>query len=151
MQGVQIMSKTTRSAREGIEVGILAGLVLATAELIAGPVTANELLRIGIPIHLGLSAAFGLIYGLINSQVSEDVQQNPWAQAAIGIAFGAAIYALDFQGVARFAYPWLLDVPQLPQLAMHALAFGLPLGLIYAAIEWRVHTVPKHRPVYAAR
>lgn len=169
------MSKATRCAKEGLEVGLLAGIVFAgvqalvamamgvspwtpvrmAASLVLGPsaldASVSEVLRVGPVVHLGLSAAFGLLYGIISSLSSEDVQQNPWVQAITGLIFGAALYVIDLQLIARVAYPWLLDAPQPAQLAMHALGFGLPLGLLYAAVEWRVHTVPRYRPVYAAR
>ena len=140
------MSKTTRSAAEGLGAGIVASVGLAVVKMLA-----TDLSPLTIANIAGLAATFGLVYGIVNAWVREDTQQNPWAQAALGTLFGAALYAVHFQLIARAAYPWFLDVPQYPQLAMHALAFGLPLGLIYAGFEWRVHTVPRNRPVYASR
>lgn len=169
------MSKATRCAKEGLEVGLLAGIVFAGVQVVVAvamgmspwaplrmaasvvlgetalDASVSEVLRVGPVVHLGLSAAFGVLYGITSSLSSEDIQQNPWVQAITGLVFGAALYVIDFQLIARVVYPWLLDAPQLAQLAMHAFGFGLPLGLLYAAVEWRVHTVPRYRPVYAAR
>jgi hypothetical protein len=51
---------------------------------------------------------------------------------------------------ARVVFPWLLAVPQAVQLFLHAVCFGLPLGLLYAAAELDAHPAPQ-LPVAIAR
>ena len=161
------MSTTRRSLSEGIGLGIVAGVIFAIAEVIAamamgmsaiapfrmfasivwGPgAMASESLGavvlLGVIVHLALSAAFGAIYGLLDSGLPERTQRNSGKQAVLGLAFGAVLYLVNFQIIARIAYPWFLEAGQGLQLALHAITYGLPLGLMYAAAERRVTTRP---------
>jgi hypothetical protein len=68
-------------------------------------------------------------------------QTSGWSQAAIGIIYGVALHVVNFHVIARAAYPWFLDANQYMQLVMHALAYGLPLGLLYALAERRAHPI----------
>lgn len=102
---------------------------------------------VGILAHLALSAIFGLVYGLVSARFSTETEASWGRQAGQGLLYGAMIWAVNFQLVARLLYPWFLDTPQLLQMLMHAMFFGLPLALIYAAAERRlhhVHTAPTH-------
>ncbi len=174
------MSTAGRSAKQGIGFGIVAGIVFAAMEVIgaaamgmplempfrmfasivlgqgamdAGATSLREVLAVGSLVHVALSGAFGLVYGLVNSACSQRTRANGWAQAGIGLVFGAMLYVVNFQVVARIGYPWFLDAPQVLQMAMHAMSYGLPLGLMYAAAEHRVGgVVPRGRmPAYAGR
>jgi hypothetical protein len=64
----------------------------------------------------------------------------PQRQAIVGTLYGVLIWIVNLQVLARLASPWLLDTSQSVQIATHALAYGLPLGLIYAACERRSGT-----------
>jgi len=162
-----------RSAKEGLGFGIIAGLVLAIAEMCAAGIAGypplapyrfaaslvygargldatplNTAIAVGAIVHLVLSALFGLIYGAINSRASVSTRVRTDRQAAEGLLFGAALWLVNFQLIARAGFPWFLGTSQLIQLAMHAVFYGLPLGLMYAAAERRVHPV---RSALAAR
>lgn len=159
------MSSTTRSAKEGLTAGLVAGVVLACAEVIAagamgmpietpfrmfaslglgqeamdaGATSLGEVVLVGGIVHFGLSALFGLGYGLFNLVIPERKRDSGWAQAGLGVTYGAALFLVNFHVIARVAYPWFLDAPQTLQLGLHALAFGLPLGVLYAASEHAV-------------
>ena len=89
----------------------------------------------------GLSAAFGLIYCLITARTSETTKRSWGTQAGIGALYGMALWLVNFQIVARIAYPWFLDAPQTAQAMLHALFFGLPLGLAYAGAGRRLRPI----------
>jgi hypothetical protein len=48
------------------------------------------------------------------------------------------VWLVNFRLLALAHFPWFLSVPQGPQLVLHAVAFGLPLGLLYGHAERRV-------------
>jgi hypothetical protein len=154
------VSTTKRSLYEGIGYGIVAGAIFAVIEVIGSaamgmPALAplrmfasilwgqeamtataiGSVVLVGALVHVVLSAIFGAIYGLIDSRFSDLTQRNYGRQAAYGLLFGAALWFVNFQIIARLAFPWFLDAPQFMQLMLHAVCFGLPLGLMYAASE----------------
>jgi hypothetical protein len=165
------MNETTRrSVKEGIGFGIIAGLFFALMEILGAAMMGNPPLMplrmfasvvlgshaldpaltslggafaAGIVVHLVLSALFGLVYGLASSRLRSERQTSWGVQAAAGFGFGAAVWLLNCQIIARALYPWFLEAPQLLQLVMHALFFGLPLGLLYAASERKAHQVSR--------
>jgi hypothetical protein len=88
----------------------------------------------GAVVHLVLSATYGAIYGALNARVPPRRRRSVADQALAGLVYGTAIWLVNFQLIARFAYPWFLDEPQDLEWMTHALFFGLPLGLMYAAV-----------------
>lgn len=92
----------------------------------------------GAVVHLGLSALYGLIFGLINAKLSAETQTSWGRQAGLGLLFGAMLWFVNFQIIARIFYPWFLTTPQFLQMTLHAMFFGLPLALMYAAANRRV-------------
>jgi hypothetical protein len=158
------MESRRRGVREGIGFGLIAGVIFAVMEMVGAALMGNPPLMpvrmfaslllgqaalesvatgtaflVGSIVHLALSAAFGLVYGLINSRLSLETQTQWARQAGIGLAFGILLWLFNFQVIARLLYPWFLMTPQLLQMLMHAMFFGLPLGLMYAGAERRVH------------
>jgi hypothetical protein len=152
-----------RSAKEGYAFGIVAGIVFALAEIITAGITANPPLLpfrmfasvvmgeeaigftplgtavvVGTVCHVILSALFGTIYGVLNSRLPPRAQTNPNSQVGIGLAYGAALWFVNFQLIAPLGYPWFLDTPQIHQIVLHAVFFGLPLGIMYGAAERHV-------------
>jgi hypothetical protein len=151
-----------RGAKEGFGFGVVAGIIFAVAEVIIAAMMDNPALMpfrmfasivfgqealgvtpigtavaVGIVVHLILSALFGLVYGVVNSRFSLRTQADSSTQLGIGLAFGVALWFVNFQIIARTAYPWFLDAPQGLQAILHAVAFGLPLGIMYGAAERR--------------
>lgn len=149
-------------AGEGLIFGVLAGIVLLLGELVVAAVArapairplqmaASVLLGRGafalesdhaaVPggaVHLALSALFGLGYSQLMRRASIETTRNYGREALFGVAFGVALWVINFQLIARAAFPWFLDASQPVQAVMHALFFGLPLGLMVAASEKRV-------------
>jgi hypothetical protein len=163
------MSDVTRSVREGLGFGLIAGTVFAIAQVAATMIAGDSAILafrrlasvvlgsdalavtpaatavgVGIVVHLYLSAMYGAFYGIYNSALTMTSRRSLERQALIGPLFGVMLWLVNFQVLARVRYPWWLDLPQLPQICLHAVFFGLPLGLLYATAERRV--VPAQRP-----
>lgn len=160
---------TRRSVKEGIGFGLLAGVIFAVVQIIAAVamgMSALEPMRMfasvlfgaaalqfgpgaaliaGGIIHLVLAAIFGVVYGLINARLPLEAHTNAGTQVVLGLVYGAALWLVTYQIIARVAYPWFLDANQLAQFLLHAIFFGLPLGLLYAAGERRAVTVQARR------
>ena len=153
-------AETRRGAKEGLEFGILAGIIFAIMEITAAaasghpalmplkmfasvvlgkaalePTAGSSVLLVGMVAHLALSGAFGMVYGIVNQRLSTETQTQFARQAGIGLIAGALLWLGNFQVIGRLLYPWFLRQPQVPALLMHAVFFGLPLGLFYAAAK----------------
>lgn len=156
-------SENRRSIGEGITAGLIAGIIFAMMEIAGAAMMGNPPLMpvrmfasvvlgqgamqgpLGVPLvvgtiaHLVLSAVFGIVYGLLAARTSEATKTSFGRQAGLGILFGLVVWLVNFHIIARVLYPWFLGAPQFLQAMMHGLFFGLPLALIYAASERRVH------------
>jgi hypothetical protein len=159
------MSDETRKALiNSAGLGVVAGMVFAVVQVAAAALTGSPLaplrmsasvllgaggaglgvtLLAGLAVHVALSALFGLVYGIIDGAVIESEERSVVRQAAIGLLYGLLIWATNFQVLGRIGRPWFLGVPQLAQMALHALFFGLPLALMY------VRPARQMRPVLA--
>lgn len=149
-----------RGLKQGFWFGIAAGIIFGIMEMIGAALMGDPLLMplrmfasvvlgqaalsttplstaviVGTIAHLVLSGIFGFVFGFIASRLSADTRRSWGAQVAIGLLFGAALWLVNFQIIARALYPWFLNTPQLLQVLMHALFFGLPLALFYASAE----------------
>jgi len=163
------MSDVSRSVKEGLGFGLIAGAVFAIAQVIATVIAGDSAIlafrrlasvllgpdalavtpaatAVGVAIvgHLFLSAMYGLFYGIYSSALTLPTRRSLGRQAVIGPIYGVMLWAVNFQVFARYRYPWLLALPQAPLVALHAVFFGLPLGLLYASAERRV--VPDQPP-----
>jgi hypothetical protein len=159
-------AETRRSAKEGLEFGILAGIIFAIAEMAGAavqghpplmplkmfasvvlgkaalePSAGGPVLLVGIVAHFVLSGAFGVVYGLVNQRLSVETQTRWGRQAVIGLISGVILWVVNFQILGRLLYPWFLRQPQVPAMLMHAVFFGLPLALFYAAAERKAHHI----------
>jgi uncharacterized membrane protein YagU involved in acid resistance len=155
-----------RSVGEGVTAGLIAGVIFAMMEVIGAAMmgkpplmpfrmfasvvlgkgamegAVGTALVVGTIAHLALSAVFGFVYGLLARRQAEQGRTSFGRQAGLGIAFGLAVWLVNFQIIARVLYPWFLESPQVLQAMMHGLFYGLPLALIYAAFERRAHAHP---------
>ncbi len=157
-----------RRIKRGAAFGIVAGLIFLLAEMIATSIHhelglmplrlfasivmgSSALTRtdlglifvVGIVVHLALSALFGLAYSFLEARYLYRFDGQPGPQAVAGMIYGALLWIIDFQIIARISYPWFLAAPQAVQLLLHMLAFGLPLGLLFAGLERRSRLWPR--------
>jgi hypothetical protein len=148
-----------RIESETMTAGVVAGFVMGLLEVIASVLSgesallplrsaASIVLRedafgrdapmialIGAAVHFSIAVMFGFAYGVFNSQIAWSMRVRGARQALMGVGFGTLVWLLDFQFIARLFYPWMMDHSQLAQWAIHALGFGLPLGLLFAERE----------------
>jgi hypothetical protein len=148
-----------RMLREGVGYGLVAGVVLAVASMMAAALSSEPaiepirlaasvvtgedamhavglgVLATGVVVHLVLSAIFGAVYGLFDGALSADVRHSYVWQSGLGLLFGTALWLVNVEIVARIVYPWFVEQNQLASYGLHAVFFGLPLGLMIAATE----------------
>jgi hypothetical protein len=87
---------------------------------VASPTTEN--MFIGLVTHLTLSASFGVAFALL-----VPLLRNLRMLTAGAVAFGVALYLVNFQILGRTAFPWFQEGPdQVFELVAHA-GFGLLL------------------------
>lgn len=106
----------------------------------AGPLWA---FLIGFAFHSVLSAIFGSFFcALVNHFFPMRVHRSWGAITGFGVAYGAVLWLVNLQLIARVMFPSFLQSPQIAQLLIHAFGFGLPLALMYCGAERRVQ--PAH-------
>ncbi|MBN1204415.1 MAG: hypothetical protein JXB05_05780 [Myxococcaceae bacterium] len=155
-------SRTPWSAWNGLGFGLVAGGVFAVAECVASLVAGRGVLEpvryaasvllgsralgelplgltlaAGLGVHLALSAFLGLVYSLIDARLSPELRPRVSHQLAVGMLFSLGAWVVTFQFLGRGYYPWFLEQAQFFHLVMHALFFGAPLGVLFAAAERR--------------
>ncbi|WP_426756070.1 hypothetical protein [Myxococcus sp. Y35] len=154
---------TPWSATNGLLFGMAAGVVLALAEVVLavaagdspmrpvrmsagvvlGPpaftaqVSDGTALLLGVGVHLVISAVVGLFYSVLDALLPPDGRGRWEFQSAVGMLYGLFVWLVNFQFVGRGSYPWFTDVPQFPQLLLHAVFLGLPLAMLFTAAERR--------------
>lgn len=156
-------SKSKRIVTEGLISGLIAGAVFAMAEVIVAAVMgmsplmpfrmfasvvfgrgALDGMSIGLAfvlggiVHFVLSSVYGMIYGWFTNRLSSENRASWARQGAIGVVYGIVLWVVNFQIIARLAYPWFLEANQVLQALVHALFYGLPVGLVTCAAERRV-------------
>ena len=156
------MSDVAKGVKQGVSCGLLAGAAFATAQVVATMVDGNApvlalrrfasvllgpaaldgtpaatAVLVGLFGHLYLSAMYGLCYGVYSAGLTADTRASSRRQAILGPLYAAMLWLANTQVFARALYPWLLVLPRAPQIFLHAVCFGLPLGLLYAAAERR--------------
>lgn len=153
-------SDATRTQGEGALAGALAGIVFGLAQILAAAATgdpavtpfrgaasllfgagglddlaAPTAIAVGSLIHLVLSLVFGWAFGLVSAALTADLRRSWFMGAVLGAAYGTLLWLVNFHAVARLAFPWLLALPQGTQWLLHAVFFGVPLGLLLASAE----------------
>jgi hypothetical protein len=151
--------------REGTVFGVIAGLVFAVAESVAAALTghhavdvfravaslplgpdaamttpAGRVIGVALGFHVALSALYGLFYGAYCSALTMRSRRSIARQSVVGLIYGAILWLINFRVAAPAGFPWMLEIAAVLQLVMHALWFGLPLGVLYATAERRAVT-----------
>lgn len=146
-RGRELLRKGTIAGLVGGAVLVLAQMVVAgdTAapwrmfasiplgrEALTGPMTLGIFL-LGFIVHFALSALFGLLWGLVARKVPPETRRSWGPHAGLAMAYGLALYLVNFQLIARAAFPWLVPAGGVVQAVLHVIAYGLPLGLALVA------------------
>jgi hypothetical protein len=163
------MSDVTRSVKEGAGFGLAAGAVFAMAQGAASLMTGvspllpfrrvaslvfgtaalenmspSTLVVVGLICHLYVSAIYGLLYAIYNSALTEATRSSIRRQMLLGLLYGTVLWIANNYVFVPFHYPWLLGGGSALQFVLHALAYGLPLGLLYGISKH--HAATAHAP-----
>jgi hypothetical protein len=165
VHGLLSMSDSSRSMKEGLAFGLIAGITFGVGSVLVSALSGRPALlplrlaasvverrdafamsragaiALGASVHIVLAGFFGLTYGFFATDLRRETRTGETAQAIVGAAFGAALWAVNLQVLARAFWPWFLDLPAGPVLVLHAACYGVPLGLLYALSERRTKPV----------
>ena len=144
------------SLRDGAVGGLIAGWVFAIAQMIAALATreptnlpwrmaaslvlGREALRmewslglafVAFAVHFSLSILFGMLWAAA-ARGWPSVRDSIGSHTALSSLFGVLVWLLNVQLVARGLFPWLMPYSSFTLMLLHALAYGLPLGLYVA-------------------
>jgi hypothetical protein len=157
---VDYRSTAGRWALAGALIGLAAGVVFAMFEMVVADVRGEgfwmpirmigaivlgkealepgygvtEAAVAGMTLHLALSALYGGVFGGLAAFVRELRSSRPLLVGA-AMAYGLALWLVNFYGIAPAAFPWFQDANPVVQFVAHAFVFGAVLGLALAA--WR--------------
>jgi len=177
-------SESTRKlALQGAALGIFAGLVFACGQILVAPMlgapslwpvklaasialgkatlagaySLGTIVIAGALVQVALAAAYGAIYGVFISYRARETRASFAREAGLGMLYGLVIWAFDFYVVAAALFPWFLEASPLGQALLHAVAYGLPLGVLCGAATrrlgaptLRVYSSAAHRPAHAS-
>jgi len=87
---------------------------------------------LGLLVHFALCIAFGMLWVTLARELWPSLRDNLGTHTALAAFYGLLIWLLDIQFIARGLFPWFLGFGSFAQLLLHALAYGLPLGLYVA-------------------
>ncbi|MGK9168696.1 hypothetical protein KXR53_20450 [Inquilinus limosus] len=90
------------------------------------------IVMVAMIVHFVLSIVYGFILGLIIGARS----MSTGIAALVGLAFGLALYLINFYGFAAVAFPWFAMARNWMSILAH-LVFGGVLGWSYKAIAER--------------
>jgi hypothetical protein len=146
---------------EGLRSSLLAGAIFGAAEVLGAallqgnplwPIEAPaslfaqehafdaSFLAFAVPIsvlvHFSLVTTYGFLYGLMSSDARLSTRLDARREAGLGALFGAGIWLINFQLVARLFYPWIFATNQLAQFVLHV-GFGVLLAMLFRRKEQR--------------
>jgi hypothetical protein len=109
------------------------------AAIVLGPETLQSstfslgVVAVALATHYVLGIIFGLALAVIVAGFN--YESSPAMLQTIGLVFGAALYLLNFYGMAAF-FPWIAELRGWATFIGH-LVFGLTVVLTYAWLEHR--------------
>lgn len=93
----------------------------------------------GLVVHVVLSLLFAFIWAAIVRRLPVDVRESWAGHTAAAMLYGVAIWLVNYQLIARAAYPWFLGrTNAFAQVCFHAFGYGLPLALVLLGRHRRV-------------
>ncbi|HLL83283.1 MAG TPA: hypothetical protein VK420_11550 [Longimicrobium sp.] len=109
----------------------LAASLLLGSGAVSAPASASIVLA-GLFVHLMLSAFFGALWAVAARLLWPAMRDNLGSHAALAALYGAGVWLLNVQLIARGMFPWINSYDSPAQVLLHAFAYGLPLGLYVA-------------------
>ena len=127
-QGLLILLMLAQGTSPWIASRATAAILLGPGVL-EGPERGGSILAAAFVVHFALS----LVYGLVIAALIR--QRSAGEGIAIGIAFGLAVWVLNYFVVAPSAFPWFVPMRAAPMTpALHAV-FGLAAAGAYLALR----------------
>lgn len=134
-------------ANDGLLAGLLAGLIFMVVQMIALSADApwrlfssivitqpafTRSFNIGIfvagfVVHVILCLIYGATFAGLSRLVPARRRGLP-AMATLGVAFGFALWVLNFPICGHLFFGWVLRTRMLAEMFLHLFGFGLPLG-----------------------
>lgn len=131
--GLVLFAAAALSAGAGAAVRAGASVLLGRAAFDEEALNIWGAVTMALLAHLLLCGLFGWLYGVFHRTMVPATRVRYGAQAIAGLFFGLGLWFVDVQLVGRAGLEWFLELPQGRLAALHALFFGLPLGLAAAA------------------
>jgi len=154
--------KRSMVLRYGIPAGIIAGLIFIVVEIIVagfsggnfiGPlkmiagiplqqppetITNRDALVTGFSFHMFYSLVFGLIAASLVVTISA-FRSSPIRLIYLGTLFGILIWFINFYILAPAVNAiWFSKANPLTQFLLHALGFGMILGIYFASVHFKI-------------
>lgn len=98
------------------------------------PVAAIDNLSIGLVTHVGLSVAFGVLFGLL-VLLLRPLRRLAWLVLG-GVAYGLLLYVVNVQVLARAWFQWYVDADGSNQIVLVLLHGGYGLLLAPFFVGW---------------
>ncbi len=93
--------------------------------------TGVQTLFTGLVVHVLLSLFFAFMWAAVVRRLPLDVRESWGTHSAAAMIYGLVIWLVNYQLIARFAFPWFLDRTNgFVQAMIHAFGFGLPLAVV---------------------
>jgi hypothetical protein len=153
------VTSTARAAGIAAGAGVVAGLVMALAEVVGATIAgrspmlplrmaasvligeaalykATPAQAVGVAIldHLVISAMLGVAYLVFLGRLAERHARSWRAQLLLGVFFGTGVWLFDMVLVPKVGgLHWLLETLPAPQWLAHTLFFGVPLAGLFIA------------------
>lgn len=85
--------------------------------------------------HAALTALHGIVFCVAIRAWRRGRELSVLTMTLLGTLFGVWTWLFDLQVLGRTAFPWFLEASQWRLVLLHALCFGLPLGLFFGLSE----------------
>jgi hypothetical protein len=101
-------------------------------------------LGLGVMIHFAISISWGMLAAAAYewTEWPRKVRLDELPMAILGVSFGAFVWLVDFAVVGANFVPWTWRLNQPAQFLMHAIFFGVPLGLALAVLAKKAANPP---------
>lgn len=77
----------------------------------------------GLIVHIVLAVIYGALFAVIFGGL-----RSPAVDVAVGVAYGLALWLINFYVIAPMVFPWFTEADPMSQFIAHAVFFGAVLG-----------------------